>query len=124
MTYKTAMVGAINHIEPEINHCVEDIFCHCCPLTITLHKTLTPTTHSSGLTSLFFFSTPHRPQKKLPIGLERTGEVSPVNQPFSIKVKVFRVVYMIYQKIQLGSVSETQYFGFDMMAFLFLEFTP
>lgn len=35
--------GAINHIGSGINHCVEDIFCRRCPLTITLHKTLAPT---------------------------------------------------------------------------------
>ncbi len=34
--------GAINHIGSGINHCVEDIFCHRCPLTITLCKTLAP----------------------------------------------------------------------------------
>lgn len=34
--------GAINHIGSGINHCVEDIFCHRCSLTITLRKTLAP----------------------------------------------------------------------------------
>lgn len=32
--------GAINQIGSGINHCAEDIFCHRCPLTITLRKTL------------------------------------------------------------------------------------
>lgn len=45
VTYKSAVVGAINHIGPGINHCVEDIFCHCCPLTITLHKKHPPPPH-------------------------------------------------------------------------------
>lgn len=34
--------GAINHIGSGINHCVEDILCHRCPLTITLRKNARP----------------------------------------------------------------------------------
>lgn len=123
VTYKTAMVGAINHIGPEINHCVEDIFCHCCPLTITLHKTLTPTTHTSGLTSLFFFQHPIGHKISYRLVPQRMGEESPFNQPFSIKVKVFRVVYMRdIKKYSWGGLAKRStffiYFLFDrdMMA--------
>lgn len=54
VTYKAAVVGAINHIGPGINHSIEDIFCHCCPLPITLHKKQPPShTHTSFFSSIF-----------------------------------------------------------------------
>lgn len=67
--------GAINHIGSGINHCVEDIFCHRCPLTITLHKTLAPSLLQSH-PSFFFLhrSISHQSERRLVSrGRERRG---------------------------------------------------
>lgn len=78
--------GAINHIGSGINHYVEDIFCHRCPLTITLHKTLSlslpPPIHPSFPSSL------HQPPKRPAIGLERKRKERDVLSTTSLKCKL------------------------------------
>lgn len=82
--------GAINHIGSGINHCVEDIFCHRCPLTITLFKMLAPSLLP------FYPSFPpslHQATKRPPIGLKRRErrERCPFRHSFKMQVKVYGV---------------------------------
>lgn len=82
--------GAINHIGSGINHCVEDIFCHRCPLTITLFKML-----ALSLLPIYpsFPPSLHQPTKRPPIGLERRErrERCPFRHSFKMQVKVYGV---------------------------------
>lgn len=81
--------GAINHIGSGINHCVEDIFCHRCPLTITLCKNACSLPPSLLPTALLFLHSRSDP----PIGLERTPAQRDVLSPhsFEMQVKVYGV---------------------------------
>lgn len=86
--------GAINHIGSGINHCVEDIFCHRCPLTITLCKTLarslSPSIHSSIA-----------PSATIAIGLLRKKEKGcPFHHSFKMQVKVYRVACVLSTQIE------------------------
>ena len=79
--------GAINHIGSGINHCVEDIFCHRCPLTITLCKTLTPPPPPHPIHPPFPPSL-HQPPKRPPIGLERKKEERDVLSTTHLKCRL------------------------------------
>lgn len=81
--------GAINHIGSGINHYVEDIFCHRCPLTITLHKMLSP----SLLPSILLFlhrSISHQSDQRLVSRGRKRRERCPFHYLFKMQVKVYR----------------------------------
>lgn len=82
--------GAINHIGSGINHCVEDIFCHRCPLTITLRKNpsaLPPRVHPTFFPSVTSSAT----KATTDWSQEEKDERCPFQYLFKMQVKVYRL---------------------------------